>query len=135
MKAVFQAWINTNGTLKLHDRPAFEAHVATLPRESMVRLTLEPWTRRRSGNQNRYYWGVLLAALAEETGHTPDELHVALRRHYLPASVVGRLEIAESTTELEPAEFETYLERIRADAATGELIGAPLRIPAPHELA
>lgn len=72
----------------------------------------------RSNNQNRLYWGVYLAALAEHTGHTPEELHDVLKAMFLPREFVtiGKLEIevVKSTTKLTTDEFNKYLTQIEA---------------------
>lgn len=72
----------------------------------------------RSNNQNRLYWGVYLAALAEHTGHTPEELHDVLKAMFLPREFVtiGKLEIevVKSTTKLTTDEFAKYLTQIEA---------------------
>lgn len=87
-----------------------------------VVLKLSRPTNRRSLNQNRFYWGTVLAIIAADTGHTPEEIHHALKAILLPRKFItlkGReVEIAKTTTDLSTEEFEAYLERVRAWAST-----------------
>lgn len=68
-----------------------------------VALTLVEETR--STAQNRYYQGVVVPMLAEVTGYQPGEMHDVLKLEFLPYGHV-------STTDLTPAEFTAYVERI-----------------------
>lgn len=77
--------------------------------------------------ENNYYWGVVLDAIADTTGYTPEEVHDAMRWKFL--RVGGRFERVKSTTSLSTHEFEEYLEKIRM-FANQEL---NCRIPLPRE--
>lgn len=98
-----------------------------------IRVTYARQDKGRSGAQNRYYWGVVCAEIAGETGHTPEECHEFLKAMFLPRSFIRlgdkEQQITKSTTTLTTMEFETYLEQVRAFAAT-EL---GIVIPMPHE--
>lgn len=86
----------------------------------------------RSNNQNRYMWGVVYKILADETGHTPEEIHAAAKQLFLPRKYItlgnNEIEVEKSTAELSTEEFELYLERLRVWAST-EL---GIRIPLPN---
>lgn len=102
-------------------------------------LTLKEQKRRRSLNQNAYYWGVVVHAVTQmfrEHGNyvDPEETHEFLKLR------VGKLarvivtpdgEVVKSlgsTAKLSKMEFEVYLEQIRAWAAQWGCI-----IPLPNE--
>lgn len=72
---------------------------------------------KRSGNQNRYYWGVVLKLLSEHTGFTKEEMHETLRRKFLKYNKVlptgEQVEVMESTTDLDTKEFEIYLDDVK----------------------
>jgi len=89
---------------------------------------------KRSGNQNRYYWGVVLAYLSEETGFTKEEAHQLMQRMFLryDKSVFdGAAEtFVRSTTSLNTLEMEEYLENIRIFA----LSELGTYIPLPNEI-
>lgn len=73
---------------------------------------------KRTLRQNRYYW-VYLDLIAESTGHTPEELHEALKRKHLlvkEVTVMDKvIEITKSTTDLTVGEFCEYILDIEAD--------------------
>jgi len=125
---VFGGKVSETGKLELWRRDLFEAHLNKL-RGKFIRLILEPRKTKRSNNQNRYYWGVVVAMLAEEIGYTRDQMHDALRLKFL--RVEADLEYTRSTTELSTKEFEAYLDDVRIWAATD--LGTV--IPLPNEVA
>jgi len=98
-----------------------------------AQMTLRKEGKPRSLNQNRYYHGVLVSMISDETGHDPEELHEILKAKFLPHQFVPfggeMVEVVASTTRLTTDEFGQYMERIRAFAAT-EL---NLNIPSPNE--
>lgn len=81
-----------------------------------VEVVLRARRRQRSLPQNNFYWAAIVTALAEETGHTPMEIHEALKHQFL-SRVEGKLEITRSTADLTTAEFSEYCERCRVLAA------------------
>lgn len=104
-----------------------------------VRIIIEECKRKRSLNQNAYYFGVvvqLVHGAMIDAGNDIDTEEV----HNMLKVDVGRLvkdvvlpdgtkrKVIRSTTELSTVEFEEYLEKCRAWAAQFDLI-----IPLPHE--
>lgn len=91
--------------------------------------------RGRSNNQNRYYWSVVLGLIAEETGHTTEELHEFLKSMFLPRTFiqVGKREreIVKSTTDLSTADMEGFLTRVRVFASQELNVFIPLPNEAP----
>jgi len=105
-------------------------------RDGEVTLTIERKHAQRSLAANRYYWGVVVATIADFTGYTPDETHDALKALFLPkhlafldgnGEIVNNLVIGGSTTKLNQIEFSDYVSRIREWA----LEKFDLEIPAP----
>lgn len=100
----------------------------------VVKISIGPRSKGRSGQQNRYLWGVVYSAIAAETGHSPEEIHDACKAMFLPRDfiAVGRrdIEVTKSTTKLSTVEFSDYVERIRSWAGT-EL---RLSIPSPEDI-
>lgn len=84
----------------------------------------------RSSNQSRYYWGIVVGAIANSTGHSSLEIHEILRMMFLPHETVSLKGndyiVPRSTTELSTSEMEEYLSRIRAWAGTELSIPIPL---------
>jgi hypothetical protein len=104
-----------------------------------VVITVKEQKRRRSMNQNSYYWGVVVAAVTEmfrDAGNyvDADNLHdfLKLRVGELGPNIVtpdGKMtKSLGSTAKLSTMKFEWYLERIRAWAAEFGLV-----IPLPNE--
>lgn len=102
----------------------------------VARITIEKWRSTRSNQQNRWYWGVVLDALSEHTGYTPEECHDLCKRKFLPKTlalsdgngvVVEELVIGGSTTKLNTQQMAQYCDDIRDWAASefGLLIADP----------
>jgi len=101
-------------------------------------ITVERKRKKRSLNQNQYYWGVVVPACKQilvEYGNDVDdeEVHSFLKEHVgkLTGSVVdgkGRRAITKSSAALSTSEFEQYILRIIVWAATEHVI-----IPSPNE--
>jgi hypothetical protein len=101
--------------------------VSRLPGKRFI-ITLKEQKRKRSLNQNAYYWGVVIAAITQmfrDAGNYVDgeDVHEFLK---LRVCKLSRLIVTPdgevhkslgSTTKLSTMEFEVYLERIRAWAA------------------
>lgn len=68
----------------------------------------------RSVSQNGYYW-IILEAIASETGDMKENLHAWYALEYLGQEFRGKM-IARSTTELDTAEFTTYVNKVKAHA-------------------
>ena len=58
----------------------------------------------RSNDQNRYYWGVVLRAICEETGNDPESCHYGLKREAVRVGVLEPeyLSIGDQLVEAEP---------------------------------
>lgn len=122
-----------NGALRLEDKDAFGRAMWRM-RPGPVVVKIERPSSSRSAQANRYYWGVVLALIAEHTGYEQDELHEYFKKRFNPATVaLGEAEetIGGSTAKLDTTAFHDYVERIRRFAET-EL---DVRIPDPNEVA
>lgn len=84
---------------------------------------------KRSLNQNRYYWGIVVGLISQTTGYTPSEAHQELGKMFLQYTKENRVFI-RSTTDLNTAEAEKYFEDCRL-WAWHEL---NIKIPLPNEL-
>lgn len=80
------------------------------------KCTLIIHTRRakRSEQQNRYYWGVYLPTIAEETGERNlDRLHELFKGKFLTEGIVevlgSKVRMKKSTTALNVADFCAYI--------------------------
>jgi len=98
-----------------------------------VKIEVSESRNNRSDLQNRYYWGVVLKYLSDETGHTKDELHEIFKLEYSkPVAMIFQgkaYNIPKSTTALNTMEFNDYITKIR-DFASSVL---NCYIPEPNE--
>jgi hypothetical protein len=85
----------------------------------------------RSQAQNKYYWGVVCKIIGDEVGYIPDEMHQLLAKQFLSYESKGEM-FVKSTTKLNTAEMETYLENVRRFAATELSCFVPL--PSEYEI-
>lgn len=118
----------SNDTLLLDKWETFATYSHTL-NGNRIELVLRKERSQRSNNQNSYYWGVVLPILGDYFGYDADEMHDALKMKFLRHGAAD-LETVKSTTKLNTAEFEDYLERIRRWALTEY----SLRVPMPNEV-
>jgi len=83
-----------------------------------VRISIEKPSKDRTGKQNKYYWGVVLAYLADDTGHTTEEVHEEMKDKFLTREyvTVGGLEhqIEKTTTTLTTKGFSDYIDQVIA---------------------
>jgi len=97
-------------------------------------IKIQKHRNKRSDKQNKYYWGVVIAYISNETGFTDEEVHELLKFKFLQTSKVSRQGSMEtfiqSTTELDTLEAEEYLYKIRIWA----LNFLNLQIPLPNEV-
>ena len=77
-----------------------------------VEVIVRPLKKHRSGEQNRYYWGVVIDIIAGATGYSPEEAHDAMRVKFL-ADMTGDLPRVRSTTDLTTSEFMDYIAQIQ----------------------
>jgi len=89
---------------------------AALPLEVVVK----PYKSNRSIMQNDLYW-TLVSAIANDTGHSRDEIHDLCRYRFLgmrSKEVAGvKIEYLPSTTKLKVAEMSDYFTQCEAWAA------------------
>lgn len=86
-------------------------------------VEIKQYRKKRSINQNDYYWGAVVTPLASYLGYLPDDLHKELALKFIPKHLTNRItgeitKVGRSTTELDTLEFEQYLEMVRIWALT-----------------
>lgn len=101
--------------------PVWYAHQLQKFREGeKVSLYISSRRPKRSEQQNRYYWGVVLPTIAHETGERDlDRLHRLFSGKFLTTGiedVLGqKVRMVRSTTTLSKAEFFEYILSIEGD--------------------
>lgn len=121
LKTIFYATVKEDLSISFLNIAKVKQHILPL-RGQTVEVTIEKRRKRRTDNQNSYYWGVVIRTIANECGYRSDEelaaVHAELKKKFLPHN--GKLAIPQSTTKLNTAEFTRYIEAVR-DWAVSEL--------------
>lgn len=112
--------------------------IAALPTNQSWKLVVEKWRATRSGQQNRYLWGVCYATIIKEGGEhlagwDADDLHeYFLGEHFGWETIEGfgrrRMKPIRRSSKLSTLEFSEYVDFIQRKAAE---LG--VYIPSPDE--
>ena len=113
------------GQLRNYFTVRFQNYLKTLEGQK-VEIIVRKQKTKRSDNQNSYYWGVVLDILSRHTGYESDEMHEILKFKFLRKRISDDVEYVQSTTKLNTAEMEEYLEKIRRFAAMDLFCVIPL---------
>lgn len=124
LAAVFAGDVTKDVQLLLDDKAAFRRTLTKLTGKR-VELVLRLPRKRRSSQQNRYYFGVVLAMLAEcvgedfDTREEREAFHEAVAMKFLRIAdhPVTKAPRRLRTPNMDTGEFSRYVERIRRWAA------------------
>lgn len=97
-----------------------------------VRVTIEPITKKRSNNQNRYWWGVVIAMLSEQTGYEKDEMNSLLEYQFLRKEVEIEGEVYAITQKAKGLDTKSFNQLIE-DTQRWAAETFDLYIPSPDE--
>jgi hypothetical protein len=115
MNPIFRGRVE-KGILRL--APGFYAYLGSL--EGLeVEVVVRKKRSKRSDQQNRYYWGVVVKMIADHCGYTPEEMHEALKFKVLGSESPddhGLVKI-RSTAALSTDEFSQYVNKVVQFAA------------------
>lgn len=121
MRMLFNATIEDK-TFKILNLKAFREYTQQFKEGEDLVLSLERKKRNRSGQQNNYYWGVVLDLIARHTGHSSNELHEIYKRMFLPHEFITyngkEIRVPGSTANLNTLTFGEYLDKIIAEAGS-----------------
>lgn len=96
--------------------------------ELVLSISKKTLKKQRSLEQNAYYWGVVVKILSDDLGYTPNEMHEAIKFQFL-VDQTRLLPFIPSTTDLDTAEWESLMTRIREWASSSFNV----YIPSPNE--
>lgn len=116
------------GVVKLDNPSRYAQHSKNLEGRR-IEIVLRKEKSKRSNNQNNYYFGCICKVLGDYFGYDTEEMHEALKMKFLRTGACD-LETIRSTTKLNTAEFEDYMERVRRWAA----IEYDVIVPLPNEV-
>lgn len=130
IKILFRGRVS-NGRLQLANKAGFIKAIQSMNGKD-VEISVSTKSTGRTGNQNRYYWGVLIDVIATETGNDPETVHEALKAMFLstvPVTMANNtVNCMPSTTRLNTAEFNNYIEKIITWGAENDIL-----LPYPNE--
>ncbi len=103
----------SDGKLGLADRASLDQWLAS--HAGIVEVVILPAPPRRTLDQNRYYFGLLVRAIAAETGDDEVSVHEQLATKFLEPGPDGT---RRSTATLDTLQFATFNEHVAAWAST-----------------
>jgi len=130
---IFSGNVNDKGKLIMleHVRSAMRRWYLTL-RGQKVDVVIRKYVKKRTNQQNRYYFGVVLPILSLHFGHdNPEDMHEDLKLEFNPieSKVTPGKMIGGSTTKMTTKEFfsgeESYVNRICRWAAMEHSLYVP----------
>lgn len=115
-----------NGKITLQNAQKFNLHIQSL-KEGTYELLVKPPIKESTDPQRRYYHGVICKIIADETGHTPDEVHEFLAWEFLQIPD-QKIRVRRSTGrgDLSTVEREEYHRKCREWASTTLNVYVPL---------
>jgi predicted SPOUT superfamily RNA methylase MTH1 len=78
-----------------------------------VEVIIRKETNTRTSNQNRYYFGIVLAVLSEHTGYEVEQMHDALKEKFASKRLDNGLMITERTSKMSTVRFTEYIDQIK----------------------
>ena len=120
----------TQGQIVMDDPRRLKLHLCRFKDGATVEVTVRRPSKKRSDNQNGYYWGVVIDLIHAHTGEKADVIHGILASEFLTRTGWQGKPYVKSTTTLTTVEFEKYLEDCRRWAA----VALEIYIPLPNEV-
>lgn len=131
MSKQFVAVVGEELTLDYINPVRLKQELLSLKGKTVI-VTIKRQVKKRSSEQNSYYWGVIIKYIADYCGYAGSDelesLHYELRKQFLANK--GVFNVPKSTSELSSQEFNEYLENITRWAS--QTLG--LYIPSPNEV-
>ena len=132
MNKIFKGKVK-NGKLLLDTPDLFQKVIYGLEGKD-IEVTIQKLRKKRSLNQNSWYWGVAIELISDHTGLEPEEVHDFLKDKFLKDKeiVIGgeKRMVTPSSTRLSTAGFTKYMEVIQRWA----LDKLDINIPSPGEI-
>ena len=131
MKYNLDLQVNERGEIPLQAKQKIREILLTFSNKK-VSFVIEKFKRKRSNEQNSYYWGVLIKILSDELGYEPAEIHELLKYKFLGLEEIKIKDTREkriiSTQSLSTVDFMLYIEQVQRWASTLNIY-----IPDPNE--
>jgi hypothetical protein len=116
------------GKMGFEDRESFNKYLYSLM--GIYELIIRKPKKSRSGQQNKYYWGVVIPLASDYFGYDHNEMHEAFKFLFLRKEEQGKPLTVGSTAKLTTKEFVEYIDKIIIWLATehGVLTPAPNQV-------
>ena len=115
-----------------HEKLAIARWISTFPNGTKLDIVIRKHSSKRTNEQNKYYWGVVIPILADYFGHdNAEDMHEDLKLKFNPAKskIDQNKTIGGTTTKLSTVDFysaeDSYIERICRWAASEYSIFIP----------
>lgn len=130
---------NANGKSTFQNKDGFVEYVQSLG-NGIIEIVARKKRRSRTtgkqdelGNQNGYYWSIVLPLSAKTLGYTIKEMHEVFTQEFAPFTIKTFKEkiipIKIRTSEMDTVQFTNYIESIRVTMAEmGTIIPDPEKI-------
>jgi hypothetical protein len=109
-----------NKQLRFSNPRVLDNYLASVDKKALY-VTVELVRGIRTLNQNAYLWGVVYKLIADDTGHSENEIHLFCKKKFMKRKflkVLGEeIEEERTTTRMSKIEFSEYVEAIRAHFA------------------
>lgn len=124
--------VTSNGLLVPADPTAWTLALYKLSGRKIT-VDLEVYRYSRSGQQNRYFHGVVLPILGDHLGYTKNEMRNALALKFLSTAdeKTGLVRI-RGTSDLSTVEFEDFMAEVRQWA--GEFLHVSIPLPGEYDI-
>lgn len=120
---IWPARVNEQGILTVKDVGRWAGFLARM-KGKLVEVQVRPERRRRSLNQNSWFWVAIVPAVAnylsEATGNefSDDQAHYLLKSVFIGVIETPLGPVPKSSKTLTTEEFSTFCEKIRAHCAS-----------------
>ena len=121
-----------NGKLILREKKGFRIWLDGLEGQEVQAIIRRP-QRIRSQNENKYYWGIVVEMISNETGQDKETIHNVLKDLFLKERIFLKnkeYEVIKSTAELTTIQFEEFLRQCRQWAS----MELGIYVPEPNEI-
>lgn len=128
MKAypIFIAEIQRGQVVHRHKKIYDDYLMSQFKEGAIVEVSIKPYRKDRTANQNSYYW-LYLRVIEDETGNASGDLHEFFKRKFLPPRFITvmkeTIKIPASTTKLSVEDMSNYMDKIQAET------GIPMPVP------
>lgn len=88
MTPICNGKVEAGARLWTYEKKKFTEYLKSLE-EQEVEIIVRKRKDTRTLQQMRYYWGVVVKIIADDTGNDPDDVHEFLKEKFAPKKVIG----------------------------------------------